>query len=242
MQLTVQQQGELTLAGVTFPEDAKVLTPPIRAAIQSGTFEAEEIRNLSMLLQDDDVVLDIGAGTGFSSLIAERCGVSKVIAVEANPALMPYIRRLLDANHAMHVTPVNCVLTNADVPEMTFYQRTDFWMGSLCDGPNPWVASVQVPTGSLNGMLRDNAVSVVMCDIEGAETVIFADADLSGVRMIQVEVHDHVTGLRGVARMIAALHKAGLFFDPRFSKDSTLVFHRVPEHETPRDYCAMVTP
>ena len=80
---------------------------------------------------------------------------------------------------------------------MTFYLRQDFWMGSLMPGPNPYVGAIEVPTRNLNALLRDEAIDLIVCDVEGAETMLFEDADLAGVDRIFVELHDHVTGLRG---------------------------------------------
>ena len=76
-------------------------------------------------------------------------------------------------------------------------------MGSLAAAPNPYTGTVEVPTMNLDALLRDEAIDLVVCDVEGAETVLFQDADLSGVDRIFLEMHDHVTGLSGVRGLFA---------------------------------------
>lgn len=222
---------------VRIPFDPKVITPAIEAAILADKFEDEEAAEIPGIVQHGDVVLEIGAGTGFiSTLLARQPEVDRVIAVEANPNLIDYMARLHAENSVTKVERRNVVLTNSDAKEMTFYLRQDFWMGSLAAGPNPYTATVQVPTASLDATLRDAAVTLIVCDIEGAETEIFDGADLSGVDRIYLELHDHVTGLLGVQRLFRTMSDQGFAFDPRHSARSIVLFRRTRENEILRPY------
>ena len=110
-----------------------------------------------------------------------------MIAVEANPHLLDYMTRLHALNKVRKVRRVNAVLTNGPETSATFYLRRDFWMGSLAPAPNPYIGTVEVPTMNLDALLRDEAIDLVVCDVEGAETVLFQGADLSGVDRIFLE-------------------------------------------------------
>jgi FkbM family methyltransferase len=227
----------LQSAGVVIPANPAVITPAIRAAILAGRFEAEEASQIPSIVRPGDRVLEIGAGIGFiSTLISRQRRVAQVIAVEANPHLIGYMERLHAANRVRKVRRVNAVLTNEARASATFYLRRDFWMGSLAAGPNPFVGTVEVPTMSLDGLLREDGIDLVVCDVEGAETVLFQGADLSGVDRIFLEMHDHVTGLSGVRGLFATLAGHGFVYDPRHSLGSVVLFQKLGARDIVRPY------
>ncbi len=223
--------------GVLVPFSPTIITPQIEAAIISGRFEAEEAEELPNIVEPGDRVLEIGAGIGFISTLLDRhSSVDRVIAVEANPNLMGYMEQLHALNDVSKVERRNAVLSNADDDHMTFYLRHDFWMGSLSEGPNPYQATVDVPTESLDKLLKDREISLIVCDIEGAETEIFEDADFAGVTRVYLELHDHVTGLAGVQKLFKTMERKGFAYDPRHSSKSIVLFRKVVENEILRPY------
>jgi FkbM family methyltransferase len=227
----------LATGGVTFPLDPSVVTPAIRAAILSGRFEAEEASQIPRIVRPGDRVLEIGAGIGFiSTLLSRQPRVARVIAVEANPHLIDYMARVHALNGVRKVRRLNAVLTNEARRSATFYLRRDFWMGSLAAGPNPYLATVEVPTMNLDRLLREEAIDLVVCDVEGAETVLFQGADLSGVDRIFLELHDHVTGLSGVRGLFATLAGQGFVYDPRHSLGSVVLFQKLGASDIVRPY------
>ncbi len=227
----------LEAAGVVIPSDPAVITPAIRDAILKGRFEAEESSQVPQIVRPGDRVLEIGAGIGFiSTLISRQRRVSRVIAVEANPHLIDYMARLHALNRVRKVRRVNAVLTNEPKASATFYLRRDFWMGSLSAEPNEYVGTVEVPTMNLDGLLRDEAIDLIVCDVEGAEAVLFHGADLSGVDRIFLELHDHVTGLSGVRGLFATLAGHGFVYDPRHSLGSVVLFQKLGATDIVRPY------
>ena len=224
-------------AGVAIPFDPAVITPTIHQAILAGRFEAEESRQIPNIVRPGDRVLEIGAGIGFiSTLLSRQRRVSRIVAVEANPYLLDYMVRLHVRNRVRKVRRINAVLTNEPAPSATFYLRQDFWMGSLAPAPNPYVGTVEVPTMNLDQLLRDEGIDLIVCDVEGAETFLFHDADLSGVDRIFLEMHDHVTGLSGVRRLFATMAGHGFVYDPRHSTGSVVLFQRLGAQDIVRPY------
>ena len=231
-------KSHLESHGVLIPFDPTIITPAIKHAIDSGYFEAEEAEQLPHIVQPDDIVLDIGAGIGFiSTLIARRA--ERVISVEANPDLLPFMEKLHAQNGVNNAKRLNVVLGDLETGFTTFYQRNDFWMGSLSKGPNPYVATVKVPNMALNSLLESEGVSLIVCDIEGAEAFLFDLADLAGVDRVYLELHDHITGLAGVASVFAALAAKGFTYDPRHSHGAIVLFRRVEKNETLRPYARL---
>lgn len=227
----------LDMAGVQIPFDAEIITPPIAKAIRDGVFEAEEAAQIPLIVRRDDTILDIGAGIGFiSTLLARQACDGRVISVEANPGLLPFMTRLHALNGVDNIERLNVVLTNSDVPSMTFYLRKDFWMGSLADAPNPFETTLEVPTCALDALLRNEGVNLIVCDIEGAESFLFNGADLSPVDRVYLELHDHVTGLKGVSAVFDDLAAQGFTYDPRHSSGAIVLFRRVEENEVLRPY------
>lgn len=228
----------LETCGVRIPYDPTIVTPVIRDAILTNGFEAREAAEIPAIVREGDNVLEIGAGIGFiSTLIARQEAVNKVYAVEANPNLLTFMEDVHALNGISEkIERLNFVLTNEDTPAMTFYQRSDFWMGSLMEGPNPYYATVDVPTANLDQFLRDRQISLIVCDIEGAETMIFDKADLSGVDRIYLELHDHVTGLSGVGHVFRTLGAQGFEYDPRHSSKSVVLFQKVGKEDILRPY------
>ncbi|PJN96832.1 FkbM family methyltransferase [Amaricoccus sp. HAR-UPW-R2A-40] len=232
------QSAELQAGGVRFPHDPAVITPAIRSAILGGVFEAREARRIPEIVTAGDRVLEIGAGIGFiSTLLARQEAVETVLAVEANPHLMGYMARLHAANGVRKVRRLNVVLSDGPEPgSATFYLRRDFWMGSLMAGPNPHVGTVDVPTRNFSALLRDEAISLIVCDVEGAEAFLFDDADLSGVDRVFLELHDHLTGLSGVGAVFRTLAAKDFVYDPRHSDGGVVLFRRLRFPEIMRPY------
>lgn len=228
----------LEISGVLIPPDPKVITPPILAAIRAGRFERQEAQQIPRIVEAGDRVLEIGAGIGFiSTLLSREKRVASVVAVEANPNLMDYMASLHRLNRVGKVSRINAVLSNeTGAGVSTFYLRRDFWMGSLMAGPNPFIGEVEVPTRNFSALLRDEAISLIVCDVEGAETFLFEGADLAGVDRVFLELHDHVTGLRGVASVFATFTGKGFAYDPRHSEGGVVLFRRIRTPDVPRPY------
>lgn len=230
-------EAYLEVSGVVIPDDPSIITSGIRRAILLNYYEREESEQIPQIVRPADVVLEIGAGIGFiSTLLSRQRRVSQVFAFEANPLLMDYMAGLHCVNRVRKVRRVNAVLTNEPVNKKTMYLREDFWMGSLFEGPNPYIGTVEVPTLNLNHFLRAEGVNLIICDIEGAEATLFEDADLTAVDRVFVELHDHVTGLRSVGALFARMVAHGFVYDPRHSAGSVVLFRRVGEDDIVRPY------
>lgn len=223
--------------GVCVPFDSSIITPPIAAALRANRYEAEEAAQIPAIVQPGDVVLELGAGMGFiSTLVSRQPGVAGIFAVEANPDLMAYMARLHAANGVTNVRRLNVVLANSGADAVQFYQRRDFWMGSLAAGPEPYMSAVSVPVLGLNDFIANHGVTLIICDVEGAECWLFDGANLTSVDRIYVELHDHITGLCGISALFSQMAAQGLTYDPRHSSGAVVLFRRVCSPEVLRPF------
>ena len=222
-----------TCHGIRIERRDDLISDPVWRAIRDGRYEAAELRAALAVLRRGDRLLDIGAGLGIvSAVLASRTEVQRILSVEADPRLIPYMRRLHADNGIANVDVVNCVPTAAPQDGAVFYLRTDFWCSSLNPDTGPWTRAVRVPTRPLGSLLRDFRPTVVMSDIEGGETDLFGlPQDFSGVRAIVIELHLRNypdPALACVDRIFRALSAQGFAYLPCLSSGEVVTFHRIP--------------
>lgn len=227
------------LDGVLIQAPGDVITPTIAKALSTGAYEAEEARIVARALKPRDRVLEIGSGLGFvSTLIARDDRVISLIAVEADPRLAKRAASTLLLNDCADAEVINAVMApEAATGDMAvFYQRPDFWMSSMIETDVPYERAVHVPVMPLNEVLRDRAITCIVCDIEGGEVDLLSGADLAGVDRIVVELHDHITGLSGVSRLFDIMRRKGFTYDPRCSEGTVVLFRQLGYCEDRRPY------
>jgi FkbM family methyltransferase len=207
-----------------------VVADVIQNRITGGTYEKGEIALVPQILDDNEVVLELGSGLGVVSTVAFKTGkVKELHCFEADPRLIDLIRHTHEANQVVG-SQVNNVILTSD-PELlergtvTFHQRTHFWGSSTTlEHGRRVLNSVEVPTRSFSDALRSIRPTVIICDIEGGERDLFRGADLSGVKRIALETHQSVLGGKGMQLLFKDLHEAGFHYDQRYSQRSVVVF------------------
>lgn len=201
-----------------------LLTPPVWASLCRANYESDETRCLAAVLRPGDTLLEIGAGLGLLSALAKKqLGAGRVLAVEANPDLVPVIHR----THALNdvsAEVLSGVAGRAD-GEVTFHVQSDFWASSVHrqDGGR----AVRVRQYDLAALVAAVRPDVLVADVEGGEADLFQDIDLRGVRHVMVELHEPAIGLAGIARCLAALTQAGFTYDPRGSHGAVVTCTRL---------------
>jgi FkbM family methyltransferase len=211
------------LHGIHLEMPRSALTPDVWATLVRGNYETEEIHCLTTALQPGDTMLELGAGIGFmSSYAVRRCHAGRVIALEANPGLIPVIRRTLALNGVV-AEVVHGVVARED-GEATFNVSRDFWSSSAEPSSNG--EPIRLRAIGLPGLLAAMRRDVLMVDIEGGEAKLFNGVDLTGVRCVVVELHQLLTGLAGVADRFSATATAGFAYDPMGSNGPIVTFRR----------------
>jgi len=147
-----------------------------------------------------DVVLDLGAHSGITARLMLAKGAKSVIAVEADPANLPLLRRNLKGKRAI-IMPV---AVGAKPGRMPFYTRSDRgYVGSILEDPTR--KRITVPVLPFGGLLRQFRPTIVKSDIEFSEYELPEMRALPDhVRVVAMEVHIRFIGIFAGRTMDAA--------------------------------------
>ena len=215
----IRRPSSVKLTGIRLELD-EWATPEIRNSIYGGWFERDEHNIVIQTLRPDDVVLEVGAGTGYITAIAARIA-HEVRSYDANPEVVSLARATL-ARNGLAARIENAVLMRQPSgATIDFYVHPDFWTSSLT--PVDDARRVDVPVRNLDSELQ--GCSYMIVDIEGAETELLSSG-LPGIRAICVETHPDVSGNHAISKMLATLFEHGFAIDVSLSLASVLYLAR----------------
>jgi FkbM family methyltransferase len=141
----------------------------------AGIYEADKQQLLQRLLRPGDCVFDVGANTGFFTLLAsELVGpTGQVVAFEPLPRNLAYLQRHLRMNRANNVRL--CAAAVADEAGNAMFTVA----GNPSMGGLSAAGTLAVPVVTLDDFIRDDGVKpprVVKIDVEGAEAAVLRGA------------------------------------------------------------------
>ena len=155
-------------AGVTLPmdnpRDADFLVPEIRGAICRGTYNSGLIELLPDAVRSGDRVLVIGAGLGvLSTLAAKSPGIDRVMVLEADAALVPYLERVHALNGVGWVQTLNAAPGCRNRGRGPFFGRRDLRTSSTVPEP-AWQRATMVPVVDLELVVADEEITLIICE------------------------------------------------------------------------------
>jgi FkbM family methyltransferase len=215
--------------GMKIPKHPQFTTGQVRGALREGTYELRECEAVLRVVEEGDTVLELGAGLGYmSTLVTTKKPGTRVHAFEANPALIPYIHEVHEANGvADRVTVHNALLAAKTSKPVPFYVRDNFLASSMDkDAAGGVIETHEIEVRGFGATLKALKPDVLICDIEGAEADLLPAADLSGLRAAVVELHPQWIGQAGVQAVFDAMHKAGLTYFPKTSNAKVVTFRK----------------
>lgn len=213
--------------------DGEHLGPQMIRNMEDGRYERREVQSALREVTATDTIIEMGAGAGIvGAIVAKNCKPKKTVSYEANKTLMDHIRRLYKHNKIDKRIKVRnkIVLAEPNPPKsVDFFIKGNF-LGSgmtITKGAEN-ATKVSVPVVEWEKVKKEVAPTVLLMDIEGAELDFFRHADLSGIRLIIVELHRHIydrPGMREIReqRLVAQ----GFAEDRDASGGGVFVFRRV---------------
>ena len=223
-----------TIKGVTLRIPEAQLSPKLTEALEKGQYEAGESRALLKHVRPGDRVLDLGAGAGFvSSLAARVVGGENVVAVEANPDMLPVLRRNLNLNGAGDAEMLfGAVVADGFAGEtLKFQQAAAFWasrIGAADGAAGKGTRLVEVPALRFGPLVARFQPTIVMMDIEGGEVEICQQPWPDSVRLVIMEIHTGRYPPGDVKAMFDGLSRAGFTYMPWGTRGEVVVQQRVP--------------
>jgi hypothetical protein len=230
-------------AGVTLPmdgpADASLIVPEVRAAIQSGDYSADILRQITKATKPGDRALVLGAGLGTAStLVAKSRGVKRVIAMEPNAELYPYLLRSHALNGVPWVETINALPAVGVRGRSGFFARHDVRSSSILPDDCSWELAMMIPCMDLNLILAEERINLLICEIPSAGAPLLADTDLKSVDRILVSCGDDQFGLSENAEIRAVLSDRGYDVE---ETGNALTFTRAKEAATGTDPAAKKT-
>jgi FkbM family methyltransferase len=210
----VELRGNIgRLDGCTFDLSHPAIGTAQKAGFFWGNYEDGERQALRHIPADGLPVIELGGSIGAMACVSSRHfgNPAQHVVVEANPNLMPVLRRSRDLNGCRFEIVHAALAYGGD--EVTFHVHPKFVKSSLLalDGQ---AAAVRVPAVTLGGLLDRFGFKRLnlFCDIEGAEVALFDhefDLVAARVKYLSLEIHPYLTGAEAVESLLARLAGAG---------------------------------
>jgi FkbM family methyltransferase len=212
------------IRGIRLDVPRFILQPDVWHSLVHGYYEGSEIDSLLYAVRPGDRILEIGAGIGFiSSFAARELHAAHLIVVEAEPRLIPVIRRAHELNSV--TADVRTAAVTATGGTVEFNRQPSFWASSLLDLPGG--TKVRLPAQRLQALVEEADPDVLIVDVEGGEGQLFNGFQPTPrLRHAVVEVHKPQAGLAGIAACFAAMASASMAYDPDGSSRTNVTFSR----------------
>ena len=221
-----------SLSGLKLTLPDALLTEPIQNMIDNGWYEIEEMRALNRHLRTEDRFLEIGGGMGFiAALSARKVSPERVTTVEANPDMIPVIKKNL-ADNGFEAAEVIHAVVVPEVKDQTaqFFLPRSFWAASVtADGMEEAHREVTVPAISLADLLEEKKPTVLMVDAEGAETNFFTTKLPEVLRQIILELHPDKYPASSIQKIFRRLDQNGFVYQPNGSQGAVVCFERISQ-------------
>jgi FkbM family methyltransferase len=218
--------------GVAIPLDPDLMSPKIQEQLRAGRYEGHEAERLPGLIQAGERVMELGAGVGFLTALAglQRLAAC-IVAVEANPVLIPLIERVHRLNGVESIVRHGVVTPARGAAALPFHVHVDLWASSLDPPAKARLvkAVVEVPVLALADLLAEHSPTLLIIDVE----VLHAwatDLDamrLDGVAKVMIELKPGRFEPRQIRRIFDAFSGQGFWYDPAQSVGPLVLFRRL---------------
>jgi FkbM family methyltransferase len=201
-----------------------IVSPLVLQAIIKGNYEQDERRLAKYIIHPGDRVLELGGGIGYiaCSILINVKNV-EVCTVEANPALIPLIKKNLRLNN-VQATVLQGLASDKE-GQADFHVSENFWASSVVDIPME-TSLMKLPAIDTNQLIAKFKPNKMIIDIEGGEVDLLPKLRLDAIEAIAIEVHQRFTGIKGVSKVFKTLLDQGFEIDLEESGGHVYVFKK----------------
>lgn len=164
---------------------SRFLVPCLREPVAfelliNGAYESETLSLLLRAVSGNGVFVDVGANIGaFTVPLGMQLNSGTVVAIEASPAVYPYLARNVELNDLRNIRLHHCAALAHDLDTVPFYEapKDHFGMGALAAQFSG--KAVPVTARTLDSILAQDGidrVDVLKVDVEGFEGQVFVGA------------------------------------------------------------------
>lgn len=182
--------NKVTYRNVVLHLDRSLVSKSIMFRIFNGKYEKNESDIISRALRPNDVVFELGTGMGFISLYCSLiCPGRNIYTYEANPLLIPLIKRNFELNQQA-INVGNVILSNNPSSDFVdFFVCRNFYSSSLTR-PSSFVRILHVNTRDFLTEINRISPTFMIVDIEGFEYELFRGVALpSSIKKVLIELH-----------------------------------------------------
>jgi FkbM family methyltransferase len=220
------------LNGVKIPLDPALMSEKIREQLRAGRYETGEARCLRQLIEPGDAVIELGAGIGYLTALAGVLGAGVVVAVEANPELIPLIREIHRLN-GVESQAFNAAITlKPGTDTLPFHLHHDLWASSVTPLKTERLrATLRVPALPLAEFLSRRAPCLLIIDIEVLRGWLDSEGldgfDPGAARKALVELKPGRFSPAEIKLVFDAFSERGFYCDPAISGGGVVLFRRL---------------
>lgn len=221
----VRHPSIVRLGTVRVPLGATKELENVRRRVYRDLYERAERNAVSAIVRPDDVVLELGSGVGIVSAHIASCltDPSRLVTYEANRNLEASIIAVAQAN-GLTYRPRIAVLGPCDGEAVFYVKDGQFESSSIIDRGDS--RPVTVPMHSFDRVLDELRPTVIVADVEGAETELLSRIFPVGVRALLFEAHPHIVGNSSVSDLVRKVLSQGFSLVLDASSDRVLAFER----------------
>lgn len=222
---TVLFSRPIKYAGLIIPWKGLAPVASIKKSLLHRGYERAELDMIQARVRPSDVVLEFGAGLGVVTAALARItvGAGRVVAYEANTALIDSANRIAQAN-GVEIELRNRAIGLEAGPREFFF--ADNFLSSSNRDRQLAGRSETITQDAIAVVLAEVKPTVMVCDIEGAECEIFTVPMPASLRAIYIETHPHIVGEPAISQLVKTLLEQGfeLLVDTSFKR--VLAFER----------------
>ncbi len=218
-----RRDDEFVVGDIAIEAPAPPISRSVRKSLRKNGYETTETYLVRHLVRPGNTVLDLGSGLGLTSIAAAKAsGNGRVVGYEADPVIAPLAERNVRRNGVQVEIRNKAIAKEKGVCE--FHVRPSFPASSLY--PFKGSKRILIEADAAQDVVAEIQPDVIICDIEGVEEEVFANANLSSAQRLVVEVHPQVIGLLGVLKCVRHLAVSGFSLVESLCRGQVLVFDR----------------